>query len=203
MDLFGADSRENILPCDGQVFYHGRIFSEVKISRITSALMEEVPWQRDEISMFGKRLITARKVAWYADEGLSYSYSGTTKQPQQWSAVLDEIRQQVEGLTGENYNSCLLNLYHNGGEGMGWHSDDEKSIVAGSSIASLSFGAGRKFSFKHKRSKQSVSVILENGSLLDMRGSTQENWLHQLPKTKRVSEARINLTFRRMCIPGA
>jgi len=82
---------------------------------------------------------------------------------------------------------------------LGWHSDDEKSIVPGSSIASLSFGAGRKFSFRHKATRETVSIILENGSLLDMRGATQSHWHHQLPKTRKVAEPRVNLTFRRMC----
>lgn len=198
MDLFGADSGKNILPRDGEVFYHGSVFSEVDLARFTSALTGGVAWQRDEVRMFGKCMVTGRKVAWFADEGISYAYSGTTKHAQPWSAVLLEIRELVQRLTGASYNSCLLNLYHGGAEGMGWHSDDEGSIVAESSIASLSFGAERKFSFKHKQSKETVSMVLENGSLLDMRGGTQKNWLHQLPKTTRVSEARINLTFRRM-----
>jgi alkylated DNA repair dioxygenase AlkB len=198
MDLFGADPKANLLPHDGETFYHGPVFSGQDIERFTAALTADVPWQRDEIRMFGKRIVTGRKVAWFANEGLSYAYSGTTKQPHPWNTALLEIRESVQRLSGASYNSCLLNLYHDGAEGMGWHSDDERSIVAESSIASLSFGAERKFSFKHKQSKETVSLMLENGSLLDMRGGTQENWWHQLPKTKRVSEPRINLTFRRM-----
>ncbi len=100
--------------------------------------------------------------------------------------------------TGATYNSCLLNLYHDGSEGMGWHSDDEKSIEVGSSIASLSFGAERKFSFRNKATEEKVSVMLENGGLLNMKGETQRFWQHQLPKTKKVDEPRVNLTFRRM-----
>jgi len=198
MDLFGADPNTNVLPRDGEAFYHGGIFSLSDTERISEALENDVSWQSDEVRMFGKVIVTGRKVAWFADSGLSYSYSGTTKQPQEWNTVLLEIREKVQQSTGANYNSCLLNLYHDGSEGMGWHSDDEKSILSESSIASLSFGAERKFSFKHKQTKETVSLVLENGSLLDMRGETQEKWLHQLPKTKRISESRINLTFRQM-----
>jgi alkylated DNA repair dioxygenase AlkB len=148
--------------------------------------------------MFGKRIITARQVAWVADDGISYSYSGTTKQALPWTETLLFLKKSAENRTGASYNSCLLNHYHHGGEGMGWHSDDEKSIVPGSSIAAISLGAERKFSFKHRATKETVSLLLENGSLLDMRGETQKHWLHQLPKSKRISEPRISLTFREM-----
>ena len=104
----------------------------------------------------------------------------------------------AEAITGATFNSCLLNLYHNGTEGMAWHSDDETSLAKNASIASLSLGAERKFSLKHKQTKQTVSVILENGSLLVMKGPTQTHWLHSLPKTKKITTLRINLTFKRM-----
>lgn len=198
MDLFGADPEANLLPYDGEAFYHGPVFGTDRAGALMRSLLEEVSWENDVTFMFGKRIVTARKVAWFADGGISYSYSGSTKVAREWTETLSEIRKTVGDLTGEIYNSCLLNLYHHGGEGMGWHSDDEKSIVAGSSIASVSFGADRRFSFKHRKTKEAVSVVLENGSLLDMRGKTQEAWLHQLPKTKRVLEPRINLTFRKM-----
>ena len=106
----------------------------------------------------------------------------------------------MESLTKSKYNACLLNLYHNGDESMGWHSDDEKEIIAESSIASLSLGAERKFSFKHKATKETISVLLENGSLLEMKGAIQKNWWHALPKSKKVIAPRINLTFRQMII---
>lgn len=198
MDLFGVDAAANLLPYDGEVFYHGRVFAEPESRRIKETLLLEIPWEHDEAVMFGKRIVTARKVAWFADGGVSYSYSGTTKRAHAWSEDLLRLKKVAETLAGEAYNSCLLNLYHGGDEGMGWHSDDEKEIVPGSSIASLSLGAERKFSFKHKQSKETVSVVLEDGSLLDMRGETQRCWVHQLPKTKKLNEPRVNLTFRRV-----
>lgn len=198
MNLFNPDPKLNLLPCDGFVGYHGVVFTDEQRAQILERLKNEIPWQHDELTMFGKRIITARKVAWFADSGLSYSYSGTTKTAHAWNPLLSELKKICESLTGESYSSCLLNLYHGGNEGMGWHSDNERTIEPGSSIASLSFGAERKFSFKHKRTKEVISLLLDDGSLLDMRGATQKHWLHQLPKTKMVNTERINLTFRRM-----
>ena len=199
MDLFCGDPDANLLPFDGEAYYHGSMFSDDECVQILRSLMEDIPWAHDETVMFGKRIVTKRKVAWFADGGISYSYSGTVKCAHAWTELLLELKGKAESRTKAAYNSCLLNLYHHGEEGMGWHSDDEKSIAAGSSIASLSFGAERKFSFRHKVTKETVSLILENGSLLDMRGETQRHWQHQLPKTKKVSEPRVNLTFRRIC----
>lgn len=115
-----------------------------------------------------------------------------------WTRELVNLKQIVEKLSNTRYNSCLLNLYHDGNEGIGWHSDDEKSIEDNSSIASVSFGAERKFSFKHKQSKKIISVLLEHGSLLLMKDTTQKNWLHSIPKSRKITLSRINLTFRRM-----
>ncbi len=198
MDLFREKSTVNLLPHGGEAYYHGSVFAPAEADGILQKLLQEIPWRNDETVMFGKHFVTSRKVAWVADSGLSYTYSGTTKQALPWTETLLHLKSIAEAVTDAAYNSCLLNLYHSGGEGMGWHSDDESSLVPGSSIAALSFGAERKFSFKHKRTKETVSLLLENGGLLDMRGETQSHWLHQLPKTTKVSEARVSLTFRRM-----
>jgi alkylated DNA repair dioxygenase AlkB len=120
----------------------------------------------------------------------------STKQALAWTKELYELKQMVEEFAGTTFNSCLLNLYHNGDEGMGWHSDDEESIGKNNTIASLSLGAERKFLFKHKQTKQIVSLVLEHGSLLIMKDVTQANWLHSLAKSKNVTQPRINLTFR-------
>ncbi len=198
MDLFGNGHEVNLLPCDGTVNYHGCIFTADDERKYFDALLHHIPWQHDEVVIFGKRIVTAREVAWYGDSGFAYTYSGTTKQALPWTAELSELRHTVERLTGMHFNSCLLNLYHHGGEGMAWHSDDEKSLGEEPCIVSLSFGADRKFSFKHKRAKLTVSLILQSASLLVMKGATQANWLHSVPKSKKVTAPRINLTFRRM-----
>ncbi|TLD72345.1 alpha-ketoglutarate-dependent dioxygenase AlkB [Phragmitibacter flavus] len=198
-DLFGAaDYSVNLLPSDGEVNYHGPIFGVDECGRLFEKLLAEVAWRHDEAVMFGKRIVTARKVAWYGNEGFKYTYSGTTKEALPWSDTLREIKAKVETLSGAKFNSCLLNLYHHGEEGMGWHSDDEKELARDAAIASVSLGAARKFCFKHKQSGERVDVGLENGSLLVMLGATQRYWLHRLPPSKRVKGARINLTFRLM-----
>jgi alkylated DNA repair dioxygenase AlkB len=202
VDLFQTPST-NLLPYDGIATYHGRILTD-NASQYFDILKSTLPWKHDELVIFGKHIVTAREVAWYGDPGLAYTYSGTTKQPLPWTKELSELKLLVEKHTGLSFNSCLLNLYHDGTEGMGWHSDDEKSIVAGSGIASLSFGAERRFAFRHKQTKETVSLLLEHGSLLLMAGTTQTHWHHRLPPTKKVTTPRINLTFRMMLpAPGS
>ena len=146
--------------------------------------------------MFGKLITTKRKVAWYGDEEYSYTYSNVTKTANLWTKELLELKEIVDKESEETYNSCLLNLYHSGDEGMGYHTDGEKMLKKNGAIASLSLGAERKFSFKHKENKQRIDVVLEKGSLLVMKKGTQQNWLHRLPPTKKVTTPRINLTFR-------
>ena len=113
-----------------------------------------------------------------------------------WTPELLELKQKCEEVSGETYNSCLLNLYHDGSEGMAYHSDGEKDLKKNGAIASLTFGAERKFVFKHKTTQEKAEIFLESGSLLVMKGKTQENWLHRLPPTTKVKTPRINLTFR-------
>ena len=159
-------------------------------------LLNTIDWTNDKAILFGKLIITKRKVAWYGDKPFDYTYSKTTKSALPWTKELLEVKEIIENKTGETFNSCLLNLYHTGEEGMGWHSDGEKDLKKNGAIASLSLGAERKFTFKHKATQQTISVLLEKGSLLEMKGITQENWLHRLPPTKKVKIPRINLTFR-------
>ncbi|MFL6458431.1 MAG: alpha-ketoglutarate-dependent dioxygenase AlkB family protein [Nitrososphaeraceae archaeon] len=160
--------------------------------------MQNIHWEKDQVIIFGKNITTKRKVAWYGDSEYLYTYSSTTKRALAWKKDFFELKQIVEKYAETKFNSCLLNLYHNGNEGMGWHSDDEKPLGKNNTIASLSFGAERKFSYKHKQTKQTVSLVLEHGSLLVMKGATQRNWLHSLPKSKNTTQPRINLTFRTM-----
>ena len=203
MELFPSDPKVNRLPRDGTVHYHGPIFSPAATRNYYAHLLQEIPWKHDEAVIFGKRIITARKVAWYGDSNFSYTYSGTTKQALIWTPELIALKATVEQITGTAFNSCLLNLYHDGNEGMAWHSDDEKSLGRDSTIASISLGAEREFRLKHKRTDDKVSVLLESGSLLVMQGTTQTYWLHSIPKSKKITTPRINLTFRTMVGPAA
>ena len=196
MTLFNKDEVRNILHKDGTVNYYGEILSSREANQYFDLLMQNTLWKNDEVIIFGKHIVTKRKAAWYGDSEYLYTYSNTTKQALAWTKELSDLKQIVEELAGTKFNSCLLNLYHDGNEGMGWHSDDEESLGENNTIASLSLGAERKFLFKHKRSKQIVSLVLEHGSLLIMKDATQANWLHSLPKSKNVTQPRINLTFR-------
>lgn len=200
MDLFEQEleSDKNRLPYNGEVYFYGRIFNLEYIELIYERLLNEIEWRRDEAMIFGKHIITNRKIAWYADRTYTYTYSKIIRKSLPWVEVLLELKEKVEKLTGEPYNSCLLNLYHDGSEGMAWHSDDEKELKKQGSIASLSFGAGRKFALKHNKTKEKVEFILQSGDLLEMKGQTQSYWKHAILKTTKVRTPRISLTFRQM-----
>jgi alkylated DNA repair dioxygenase AlkB len=159
------------------VEYAPLLFTRAESEDLFSQLLATTPWQQDEVVIFGQRRILSRKVAWLGDAGFTYSYSGTSKTTSPWSPA-------------------LWLIYHDGSEGMGWHSDDEKTLGRNPVIASVSFGAERIFKLKHRKSGEVVSVLLEDGSLLVMKGETQHHWVHTMPKTKKITTPRINLTFR-------
>lgn len=197
LDLFDdPNTPRNLLPQDGVVNYFGVQMSREQADYYLAILLDQIDWQHDMANIMGKQIITKRKVAWYGDRAFQYTYSHNTKIAQPWTPVLLELKALVEQATGETFNSCLLNLYHDGSEGMAWHSDGEIDLKKHGAIASMSFGAERKFAFKHKASKETVSVVLQHGSLLVMAGETQDHWLHRLPPTTQVSQPRVNLTFR-------
>jgi alkylated DNA repair dioxygenase AlkB len=198
IDLFNfkIDTEKNLLPMGGTVNYFGKIFSDEEANRYYEILLNTIDWKNDEAIIFGKRIVTKRKVAWYGNQEFEYTYSKITKKAHLWTPELLLLKKLIEKKTGETFNSCLLNLYHSGEEGMAWHSDGEKDLKKNGAIASVSFGAERKFAFKHKQTKETIALNLEHGSLLIMKGATQTNWLHRLPPTKKVDKARINLTFR-------
>jgi alkylated DNA repair dioxygenase AlkB len=198
MNLFNSAPPKsiNLLPYGGTVNYYGKLLPLQQANDYYDCLMNTIEWKNDEAVIFGKHIITKRKVAWYGDQPFEYSYSNITKSALPWTKELLALKSLAEENSGESYNSCLLNLYHTGDEGMAWHSDGEKDLKKNGAIASLSFGAERKFAFKHKETKQTIALLLENGSLLVMKDETQTHWLHRLPPTKLISKPRINLTFR-------
>lgn len=198
MGIFAQTEHQphNLLPRDGIVYYYGKILSIKEADDYFHALKYAIVWQQDAAIIFGKTITTKRKVAWYAEQPFAYTYAKITKKARPWIPILVELKKLVEERSGENFNSCLLNLYHDGSEGMAWHSDAEKELKRHGAIGSLSLGAARNFAFKHKKTKEAVTQLLEHGSLLVMKGTTQAYWLHRLPPTKRVSMPRINLTFR-------
>ncbi|WP_458720374.1 alpha-ketoglutarate-dependent dioxygenase AlkB family protein [Candidatus Nitrosocosmicus sp. R] len=185
-----------VLNKDGEANYYGKVMTTSEANTYYNLLLKNINWKNDEALYHGRHIVTKRKVAWYGDQGFLYTYSNTTKQALPWTNELIDLKRKTELITNSQLNSCLLNLYHDGNKGMTWHSDDEKSLGKNTVVASLSFGAERKFSFKHRRTRQTISLLLENGSLLVMRGNTQSNWLHSLPLSSKINHPRINLTFR-------
>ena len=198
MDLFNStiDKNKNWLPKNGTVNYYGQILNKEQADFYLKKLLHTIEWKNDEAIIFGKKIITKRKVAWYGDKPFEYTYSHTSKYALPWTKELLELKLLAEKETSETFNSCLLNLYHNGSEGMAWHSDGETDLKKDGAIGSLSFGAERKLSFKHKQSKEKVELFLQHGSILIMKDTTQTHWLHRLPLTKKVISPRVNLTFR-------
>lgn len=198
MKLFddNFDTEKNYLPYDGTVNYYGTLFTKEESDAYFQTLFTDLAWKNDEAVIFGKHLFTKRKVAWYGDIPFSYTYSGIQKTALLWEEPLLAIKRAVEERCQETFNACLCNLYHDGSEGMAWHSDSERDLKKHGAIASLTFGAERKFAFKHKESKETVSFPLAHGSLLIMKDETQDHWLHRLPPTTKIATPRINLTFR-------
>lgn len=196
MDLFSFQDQTNILPYDGEVVLYENVIKQNQAIKYMDLLMAGIPWLNDELVLFGKKILTKRKVAWYGDKPFNYMYSNSVKRANLWSQELLELKYAVEECAQEEFNSCLLNLYHHGDEGMAWHSDDEKELKKHGTIASLSFGATRRFLFRHNDSKETIELILQPGSLLLMKGEIQDHWKHSLPKSKKVKTPRINLTFR-------
>ena len=178
--------------------YIENVFNAKETKIYMDKLFTDVLWRREKIIMWGKEIVTKRRIAWYADKGKSYTYSGATFHPSNWNQDLLKIKKRVESLSHVLFNSVLLNEYKNGEVGMGWHSDDEKELGKNPVIASVSFGANRDFLFKHKFDKNhdKIKVHLQTGSLLLMLGSTQHYWKHSIPKRLKVKDPRINLTFR-------
>lgn len=198
MDLFNQefDALQNVLPYDGTVNYYGQLINDADADQYFKKLLTTIAWKPDEAIIFGKHIFTKRKIAWYGDFNYSYRYSGVLKTAEPWTAELLNLKALVEAKTGESFNSCLCNLYHDGSEGMAWHSDGEKDLKKHGAIASFTLGAARKFAFKHKQTKLTLNFTLAHGSLLIMKDQTQDFWLHRLPPTTKTHGPRINLTFR-------
>ena len=194
-----AVSSQTIINMDGIAIYTDSLIPTEKSEFFLLQLSKNIQWKNDESVIFGKHYITRRKTAWYGDRPFNYTYSKIKRTALPWTDELLEIKHIVENYEAVKFNSCLLNFYHDGDDGMGWHSDNEKELIKNGVIASISLGAERKFSFKHKKNKEKIDLILGNGSLLVMKEQIQNHWMHQLPKSKKVREPRINLTFRTIC----
>jgi alkylated DNA repair dioxygenase AlkB len=200
LQIFGNEPvvSHNLLPYQGELSYWPALFSSEQASTYFRLLAQQIPWQHDRVTVFGKTHQTSRKTAFFANKPLNYRYSGQIKTALPYSKLLSEIHEITEQHCQLLFNACLLNYYHSGTEGMGWHADNEPEIIPYSSIAAISFGAERIFQFRHKSTAYTQSISLANGSLLLMGAHTQAHWLHQLPKRPKITQPRISLTFRLM-----
>jgi alkylated DNA repair dioxygenase AlkB len=184
---------------DGAARYWPAAFSPAESARLFVGLRRRVAWQQEQVLIFGRWRQVPRLVAWYGDAGASYTYSGKSHDPLPWTDEVATLRTRVEQLTAHPFNGVLLNLYRDGRDGMGWHSDNEPELGPEPVVASVSFGAPRRFRLKHKRRKdQKAELLLEDGSVLLISGATQANWLHSVPKTSKNVAERINLSFRQV-----
>ena len=186
MDLFSS-SDTNLLPSDGELFYFSNCFSKSESDFYFNQLLNEIPWQHDEVMMFGKKIITKRMTAWYGDEGCSYVYSNIKRIPLPWTNTLLEIKNLIEDKVKTQFNSCLLNLYHDGSESMGYHSDDEPMLEKNGCIASVSFGADRRFLFRHNCHKENqlpvVELMLNHGDRKSTRLNSSHEWISRMPSS--------------------
>ncbi|QKJ64748.1 alpha-ketoglutarate-dependent dioxygenase AlkB [Flavobacterium sp. M31R6] len=182
---------------DAEIIYFPAFLSKEEADSLFQELIENIPWQQDEITVYGKKHLQPRLTALYGNEGKPYSYSNIIMQPHHWTLTLQKIKSLAESILDTNFTTVLLNYYRDGSDSNGWHADNEKELGVNPVIASLSLGAERNFQLKHNfDASQKKTIILENGSLLLMKGTTQHFWKHQVPKTSKPIEPRINLTFR-------
>jgi alkylated DNA repair dioxygenase AlkB len=182
---------------DGDVAYFPGFFPPAEADRLFAALLTTTAWRQDAMKLYGKPVNLPRLAAWYGDEGAGYRYSGIENTPLSWTEALIEVKHAIEPVCGVTFNSVLLNRYRTGQDSVSWHADDEPEFGENPVIGSVSFGGTRAFQLRHKKRKGlKQEVELTHGSLLVMRGGTQRNWVHQIPKTKRVVAERVNLTFR-------
>jgi alkylated DNA repair dioxygenase AlkB len=188
----------NLAPCDGELYLVKQFYDPQQADALFSVLKNHIAWQEEEILIAAKCCKVPRLMAWYGDKGAYYQYSGVNHQPLPWTTELLAIKDKVEQHCGHDFNSVLLNLYRNGQDSMGCHSDDEKELGENPLIASLSLGDERVFKLHHKTRKTTLDVVLGRGDLLVMAGTLQHYWRHSVPKTRQPKTPRINLTFRKI-----
>lgn len=182
---------------DADILFYPSLLNELESDRLLTELTRTIDWRQDWITIYGRSMPQPRLTAWYGDPGKSYTYSGLTLYPSPWTRPLLDLKAKAEAVSGLQFNSVLLNLYRDGNDSMGWHSDDESELGDNPAIGSLSLGGTRRFRLRHRTQKGLTHQLeLTSGSFLLMQGATQHHWQHQIPKTKRLVPPRINLTFR-------
>lgn len=191
---------ENLAPKDGELYLIKQFYAPDEAEQLHAQLMQELAWQTEQLFIYGRWLTVPRLMCWYGDPGATYQYSKVPHSPLPWTTSLLNIKQHLEHTLALQFNSVLANLYRNGQDSMGCHADNEPELGPNPTIASLSLGDSRILKFKHQDKNTALTLNLEAGDLLLMAGSLQQHWRHELPKTRRVKGARINLTFRRVLV---
>ncbi len=182
---------------DAEILFYPGFLAPQESDRFLAELTQTISWRQDWLMVYGQARLQPRLTAWYGDPGKTYTYSGITMTPATWTPLLQMLKTRVEAISLVKFNSVLLNLYRNGSDSMGWHSDDEPELGHNPVIGSLSLGGTRRFRLRHRFEKNlTYQIELTSGSFLLMEGRTQHYWQHQVPKTKRFVEPRLNLTFR-------
>lgn len=189
---------ENLAPNDGELYLAREFYSKPQADRLFQQLLTEITWQQEQLQIYGRLVDVPRLMCWYGDPGAHYRYSGSDHAPHPWTPTLSLIKTDIETICDYQFNSVMANLYRDGRDSMGCHADDEKELGINPLIASLSLGENRLLRFRQKRGKKTLEIELGNGDLLIMAGELQHHWRHELPKTRKTKQARINLTFRRI-----
>ncbi len=187
-----------LLPSDGSAILYPDFLNSVLADKYFDDLTHTLPWEQNQLVMFGKKIPEPRVSCWHSTDGIPYTYSGKPRIAHPFNATLLDIKNHCEPLASHTFNGVLANLYRDGADHMGWHADDEAVNGTEPIIASVSLGAERRFDFKHRATGEKVSTMLPHGSLLVMAGKSQSHWLHRIAKTSKVTEPRINLTFRHL-----
>jgi len=206
LDIFGnpVSSNTDSFPVgltkieNGEIQFFPNFFSKSESDIYLTALKDNIKWKQESMNMYGRKIDFPRLTAWYGDNDKPYSFSGITLQPHAWNVEILQIKEKIEPLAEVVFNSVLLNLYRSGNDSISWHTDAEKELGINPIIASVNFGATRKFQLKHIKSKEKIEIELTHGSLLIMQGELQHFWQHQVPKTSKPVNERINLTFRKI-----
>lgn len=188
----------NLAPVNGELYWLRQFYAAADADSYFQTLLQSLDWRQEELFIYGRWLNVPRLMAWYGDAGASYRYSGIDHQPQAWTSTLSALRSDLETACSQSFNSVLANLYRDGHDSMGCHADDEKELGCNPLIASLSFGDNRLLRFKHPKTGQKLAIELGHGDLLVMAGELQHHWRHELPKTRKPKQPRINLTFRQI-----
>jgi alkylated DNA repair dioxygenase AlkB len=199
LDMFGKMPENNGEPVileNGEYIYIPSFFDVKTANSYLEAFKHKIIWKQESMNMYGKQVLFPRLTSWYGASDKAYSFSGIKLNPNPWIDELIEIKKMIEPLCEVEFNSVLLNLYRDGNDSISWHTDAEKELGINPIIASVNFGAERKFQIKHNRTLETHDIILKHGSLLIMRGELQHYWKHQVPKQKNITKERINLTFR-------